>query len=325
MLLVRTYYQFKPLVPSGIRLAFRRWRAKRRKAAFAARWPINPAAADAPAHWRGWPDGEKFAFVLTHDVEGVRGLEQCRALAELELSYGVRSCFNFVPEGDYQVPADLRDFLSSNGFEVGVHDLKHDGKLYWSRDGFRRNAQSINQYLKEWGAVGFRSGFMHHNLDWIHDLQIRYDSSTFDTDPFEPQPDGVDTIFPFWVPRSSSALNVQPSTASEGYVELPYTLPQDFTLFLLLQEKGIDIWKTKLDWIAAHGGMAMVDVHPDYLDLKGGGIPDTSYSIARYRELLEYVQRAYAGKYWAALPRQVAEHVVAQASPKITLPVPISV
>jgi hypothetical protein len=25
--------------------------------------------------------------------------------------------------------------------------------------------------------------------------------STFDTDPFEPQPDGMGTIFPFWVPN----------------------------------------------------------------------------------------------------------------------------
>ena len=54
--------------------------------------------------------------------------------------------------------------------------------------------------MREWNAVGFRSGFMHHNLDWLHDLEVSYDSSTFDTDPFEPQPDGANTIFPFWVP-----------------------------------------------------------------------------------------------------------------------------
>ena len=36
-------------------------------------------------------------------------------------------------------------------------------------------------------------------------LNIAYDASTFDTDPFEPQPDGVNTIFPFWVPRRSES------------------------------------------------------------------------------------------------------------------------
>jgi len=40
---------------------------------------------------------------------------------------------------------------------------------------------------------------MFHNLKWIHDLNISYDASTFDTDPFEPQHDRAGTIFPFWV------------------------------------------------------------------------------------------------------------------------------
>ena len=58
----------------------------------------------------------------------------------------------------------------------------------------------INHYLREWNAVGFRSAFMLRNLDWLHQLDIEYDLSTFDTDPFEPQPEGRHTIFPFWVP-----------------------------------------------------------------------------------------------------------------------------
>ena len=119
------------------------------------------------------------------------------------MEFGFRSSFNFIPEGDYRVPAALRAWLTDRGFEVGVHDLHHDGKLYSSRDEFRRKAHRINSYLKEWNAVGFRSGFMLHNLNWIRDLDIQYDASTFDTDPFEPQPDGVDTIFPFWVSRPS--------------------------------------------------------------------------------------------------------------------------
>ena len=97
------------------------------------------------------------------------------------------------------------------------------------------------------GSVGFRSPSMYHNLELLHHLNIEYDASTFDTDPFEPQPDGMATIFPFWV----SSQDPQ-----KGYVELPYTLPQDFLLFVLLQEKNIDIWKKKLDWIVDHGGMA---------------------------------------------------------------------
>ena len=69
--------------------------------------------------------------------------------------------------------------------------------LYRFRRVLQQRASIINAYLKEWGAVGFRSPAMHHNLEWLQDLDIEYDASTFDTDPFEPQPDGVGTIFPF--------------------------------------------------------------------------------------------------------------------------------
>ena len=307
MFLFRTYYRFKPFVPGGIRLAFRRWRAQQRRRDFAAEWPIKQSTAARPAGWKDWPDGKKFALVLTHDVERTGGLEQSRALAEVERSRGFRSAFNFIPEGDYQVTPEFRQFLSGHGFEVGVHDLKHDGKLYWSREDFQRQARSINHYLREWKAVGFRSGFMHHNLDWLHDLDVLYDSSTFDTDPFEPQPDGVDTIFPFWVS----------SPGRPGYVELPYTLAQDFTLFLLLQETTIDIWKQKLDWVAAHGGMAMIDVHPDYVDLDGPGRPGVSYPVRYYAELLDYVREKYAGQFWPALPREVAEHAKQCLAPHV--------
>ena len=119
------------------------------------------------------------------------------------MELGFRSSFNFVPEGDYRVSKELRDWLTGNGFEVAVHDIHHDGKLFRSHKDFADRAPLINHYLKEWDTVGFRSAFMMRRLNWLHDLDIVYDMSTFDTDPFEPQPDGVNTIFPFWVPRRS--------------------------------------------------------------------------------------------------------------------------
>jgi hypothetical protein len=30
-------------------------------------WPIMPGSEKPPEDWPGWPDGKKFAFVLTHD------------------------------------------------------------------------------------------------------------------------------------------------------------------------------------------------------------------------------------------------------------------
>lgn len=305
MLRNRVYFLLKPFIPRSVRLGIRRWISVRKRVRTQDVWPIMPGSERAPIGWPGWPGGKKFALVLTHDVEGPPGLANCRQLMTLERELGFRSSFNFVPEGSYQVSAGLREELVGNGFEVGVHDLRHDGRLYTSRSEFSRGAVRINHYVKEWGASGFRSGFMLHQLDWLHDLDVQYDSSTFDTDPFEPQPEGRHTIFPFWVSRPF------PLNSAAGYIELPYTLPQDSTLFLLLREKTIDIWLRKLDWIAQHGGMALIDTHPDYMSWDGEKLRADQYSADLYREFLNYVRSKYADAYWPALPREVAAYVKA--------------
>ena len=296
MLLNRLYYGLKPCLPWRLRLALRRLSARRRWRIHRHDWPIHPDAVEVPANWPGWPDGKKFAFVLTHDVEGPEGVAKCRDLMQQELKLGFRSSFNLVPEGSYIVPSELRAELTGNGFEVGVHDLYHDGKLYWSRRAFNENAGRINRYLKEWNAEGFRAAFMLHDLKWLHKLQLRYDASTFDHDPFEPQPEGVHTIFPFWVPGKTGG----------GYVELPYTLPQDYLLYVVLRETTTDIWKRKLDWVAAHGGMVLFDVHPDYINFGDAPCAAHEFPLRYYTDLLTYVSTRYAGQYWQALPREVA-------------------
>jgi hypothetical protein len=245
-----------------------------------------------------WPDRKQFALVLTHDVDSARGLSRCRALMQLEMQAGFRSVFNFVPEERYLVPVDLRRELQASGFEVGVHGLTHDGRLFESEHTFNERAARINSYLSEWGAAGFRAPAMHHNLEWISRLNIAHDMSTFDTDVFEPQPDGVGTIFPFVYAGGGGR-----------YVELPYTLPQDFTLFVLMREPSIDIWVRKLDWVAENGGMALVNSHPDYMRFDGARPGYDEYPARRYQELLEHVRKYHDGRFWHALPCEVAAHV----------------
>jgi glycosyltransferase involved in cell wall biosynthesis len=234
-------------------------------------------------------------MVLTHDVEGGRGLGRVEQLMNLEAEHGFRSSFNFVPEGNYRVPESLRQRLQKAGFEVGIHGLEHDGKLYNSKAQFARKAAGINNYIRQWKVRGFRSPLMQHRLSWLHQLHIDYDCSTFDTDPFEPEPDGAGTIFPFWVPGPNGG----------GYVELPYSLVQDFTLFVLFRETDIELWKKKLDWIAARGGMALLTTHPDYMSFDGRPARD-EYAVARYQELLRYVREKYNGLCWEATPGEVA-------------------
>jgi len=110
----------------------------------------------------------------------------------------------------------------------------------------------------------------------------------------------VTTIFPFWVPGN---------TRRGGYVEMPYTLSQDSTLFVILRHNNIDLWKRKLDWVADHGGMALVNVHPDYMRFGQSRPKLGEYPAALYEQLLDYVDDVYRGEFWHALPRDVARYV----------------
>jgi hypothetical protein len=292
------FYFLKPFVPRWLQIALRNNWVLRKKSLCANIWPIDEMAGKPPKVWLGWPEGKRFALALTHDVETAKGMEKCLRLVRLEENLGFRSCFNFVAE-DYRVSGRLRENLIERGFEVGVHGLRHNGNPFRSQKVFQDYAGRINRYLREWDAVGHRCPSMYHDLDLIGELEVKYDSSTFDTDPFEPQPDGAGTIFPFWVARHSGR---------GGYVELPYTLPQDFTLFILMKERGIDIWKKKLDWIAKKGGLAMMIVHPDYMNFDGGAARLEEFPADHYVEFLEYVKNNFGGQYWHALPRDIADY-----------------
>ena len=296
MLVNRAYYRVKPLIPRRLQIAVRRWVAARKRSLYRDVWPIDPKAGGASQARCRWPEGKKFALVLTHDVETNKGQEKCREIMLLEKGLGFQSCFNFVARR-YEVSRELRHHLIENGFEVGVHGLYHDGRLFESKKIFEKRAILINQYIKEWGSVGFTSPSMHRNPDWIHDLNVEYAQSTFDTDPFEPDPGGQGRIFPFWVNGRGAGI---------GYVEQPYTLPQDFTLYILLREKNIEIWGKKLDWIADRGGMALLDTHPDYMNCNGKGCGFEEYPMDFYKRFLEYVRVKYEGEYWNPLPREMA-------------------
>lgn len=296
--LAKCYYSVKPFIPRRLQIMLRRYVAYRTRHLNMNVWPIDPGAGASPPGWQGWPEGKRFALVLTHDVDTQRGHDRCLQLMKLEQEAGVRSSFNFVAE-EYAVSEEIRSHLEMGGFEVGVHGLRHNSSLFNNKDEFLRQSVRINYYLNDWGAVGFRSPCMYHNLQLMHNLNITYDASTFDTDPFEPQPDGFSTIFPFFVAGNGDG--------QKGYVELPYTLPQDFTLFILFKERNLEIWKRKLDWVVAHGGMALFNTHPDYMSFDGRPTAFDEYPAGLYQEFLQYIVERYHGQYWQALPKEVAE------------------
>ena len=274
-----------------------------KRAKYSAIWPIDSEAGIPPEGWQGWPEGKKFALILSHDVDTKKGYNQVERLIQIEERHGFRSTFNFVPERYGQVSLDLINKIKARGFGVGVHGLHHDGKLFSSKRVFDERAKKINTYLEQWDVNGFTSPAMHRNFDWMHVLEVNHCISTFDTDPFEPQPDAARTIFPFYV---------QNGAPENGWLELPYTLPQDFTLFILMQEKNITIWKDKLDWIASKGGMALLNSHPDYMNFNGNRLGREEYSVTLYEDFLRYIKEKHRDTFWHALPAELTDFVLRQ-------------
>ena len=284
----RAYYRLRPFIPLGLRQRLQ----KGRKVKVDEDWYLpsefmRALVREVEEHGEPltvihpWPGGASFAFVLTHDVETRAGLQNIERIAKLEESLGFRSSWNIIPY-KYEIDTSLIRDLRSRGFEIGIHGYNHDGKLFWSRKTFEQRAVAINTAIHKYDAVGFRAPMVHRNLEWLQHLDIRYDASCFDIDPFQAMPGGVGSIWPFVCGK---------------YVELPYTLPQDHTLFIALGERDCRIWQDKLDYIARKSGMALMLTHPDYLTS-----PDR---LDLYRNFLAYV-KGLGRECWHALPGDVA-------------------
>ncbi len=292
----RLYYQVKPMIPRHLGILLRQHYRQHQEMQFALAWPIEDRYArfqfnclthvlgqrglDSAHFVNFWPENHSFALVLTHDVETEQGFAFVEAIADLEERLGFRSVFNFVPER-YPIDHGLLSTLRQRGFEIGVHGLKHDGKLFSSQQIFRQRAAKINRYLHAWEAVGFRAPYMHRNPQWLQMLNVEYDSSFFDTDPYEPMPGGTMSVWPFLL---------------GSFVELPYTLVQDHTLMVVLNERTPRLWLDKVAFVEHWNGMALVNVHPDYLQK-----PER---LAIYEDFLQAMTERK--NYWHALPRSVA-------------------
>ena len=290
------YYDLKPWLPRPVTRAMRQlyqpvskrkfplgWPAEERYALFL--WEIckqvlTIAGKSKLPFLPFWPKGNRFAFVLTHDIETGYGQSFVRKVADLEESLGFRSSFNFVPER-YPLDQSIINELKERGFEVGIHGLKHDGKLFRSRSEFDRRAKAINQYIKSFDAAGFRAPLTHRHPEWMQALDIEYDLSFFDTDPYEPISGGTMSLWPFFMGH---------------FVELPYTLVQDYTLTSVLGETSPKIWIEKVGLIKKYHGMALINSHPDYLTKK------STWDV--YCEFLTTMKKDSC--YWHALPQETA-------------------
>jgi hypothetical protein len=262
-LALRAYYRVRPVLPRALQIALRRAYSRVQARTSFPRWPAETALHDLYERLLGlaasvageplpsiapWPAGKAWALVLTHDVETRQGYEHIHLLRDAELTAGCRSSWNLVPRRytvDDAVVADLRE----RGFEVGVHGLYHDGRDLESRALLEERLPEIRSWAERWQATGFRSPATHRRWEWMPLLGFDHDSSYPDSDPFEPQAGGCCTWLPFPI---------------DGTVELPITLPQDHTLFVILR-RDESLWLEKTDFLRRRGGMALLITHPDYM------------------------------------------------------------
>jgi len=230
-----------------------------------------------------WPDGAANCLIMTHDVETLQGRNFTSQLMDLDDSYGFKSSFQVIPEKRYEVPDNYVHEIRNRGFEFNIHDLNHDGRLYRGRREFLRRAGKINGYVRRYNARGFRAGSMYRHQDWYDAFEFSYDMSVPNVAHLDATRGGCCTVMPYFVGK---------------ILELPAVTSQDYSLFHILNDYSIDLWKQQLALIRRRNGLMSFITHPDYL------IERRARKV--YESLLNYLrQMMNREKIWAALPRDV--------------------
>jgi peptidoglycan/xylan/chitin deacetylase (PgdA/CDA1 family) len=294
---MRAYYLIKCLIPRALRHRLNSAAVRARKRTAFPGWPCESALCELRRDWLRdaletvgandgwhigfWPHGARCCIVLTHDVESTKGFGRIERMADLEERHGFRSAWN-LPLAQYPIDWKRVEQLRARGFEFGAHGLSHDGRLFRSERDFAQLAPILERLAAEHCLRGFRAPSTLRNVHAIGTMDFDFDSSFADTDPYEPQPGGTCSLFPFFLSR---------------LVELPYTLPQDHTMVHILRRSPLPLWTMKAKWIAALGGMILTLIHPDYC---GEG----AY-LEAYEDLLRRFEEIEGA--WRALPSGVAQ------------------
>jgi hypothetical protein len=262
----RIYYFLRPALPVSVRKHLQKLHLKGWQNIPFPRWPVDSTVDDLfeqlmllslkanrvkriPFIWF-WPDGASSCAVLTHDVETTLGRDFSATVMDIDDKFGLKASFYVVPERRYEVPASYLDSITKRGFEVGVQDLNHDGHLYQDRQQFIERVAKINAYGRQWGASGFRAAVLYRRQEWFADLDFAYDMSVPNVAHLEPQQGGCCTVMPYFVGK---------------VLELPVTATQDYSLFHILNDYSIDLWKRQIELIMGKHGLIAFIIHPDYI------------------------------------------------------------
>jgi hypothetical protein len=295
----KCYYSFRRFLPFPIRRQLQRIYFQDWKEISFPAWPVDftvdnlhneflrlcmeaSGVKRLPFIWF-WPEGAASCLIVTHDVETRAGRDFTFRLMDLDDSYGLKAAYQVIPEKRYEVPDEYVRGIRSRGCEFNIHDLNHDGRLYLERTEFAHRAASINAYLHRYNAKGFRAGAMYRKQDWYDLFEFSYDMSVPNVAHLEPLRGGCCTVMPYFIGK---------------IVELPLTTSQDYSLFHILNDYSIDLWKQQFALIRERNGLISFLTHPDYLEERR----------ARdvYESLLGYIRQMVAcEKLWVTVPGDV--------------------
>lgn len=310
-ILKRLYYVLRPYLGLKARRAVQRFKARNWPALPFPHWPVDTSVKSlsddlmllsmraqgidrVPFIWF-WPKGAEACVTMTHDVETQHGVDQSESLMDLNDEFGIKASFQIVPERRYPVAADYLESLRSRGFEICVQDLNHDGLLYENKSQFLDRVERINQYGREWGARGFRAAILYRRPEWFDALDFSFDMSIPNVGHLDPQRGGCCAVMPYFI---------------GDILELPVTTVQDYTLYHILGEQTIDLWKRQTEIISSKNGLISFIVHPDYLSEPRLG--------EMYRELLQYLTAMrQEHNLWIATPSQIDDWWRARSQMKI--------
>ena len=295
----KLYYYLRPFTNQRVRKQVQKFHARNWKKRPFPQWPIDTTVENVfervlllsmkargleniPFVWF-WPNGASGCLTMTHDVETRAGRDFCTTLMDVDDAFGIKAAFGIVPEERYEVSANLLDTMRSRGFEVVIQDLNHDGRLFDDKQEFLRRAKLINQYGREFGAKGFRAAVLYRKPEWYDAFDFEFDMSFPNVAPLDPQQGGCCTVMPFFIGKM---------------LELPVTTVQDYTLFHVLNERSIELWKSQIDLVLKKNGLLSFIVHPDYV-LQ----PDM---LSVYKHLLHQLQGLRdKTAIWCALPSEI--------------------
>lgn len=260
------YYAVRPLLPVAVRKHLQQIRLANWSQLRFPHWPVDRTVDglmeqllllamraqnvdQIPFIWF-WPEGASSCAVMTHDVETAAGVELCRMLMDMNESFGISASFQVIPEERYQVTQTYLDSLRERGFEVAVHDLNHDGRLFHDRKCFSERVAKINAYGKQFRTTGFRAGVLYRNQMWYDLLDFEYDMSVPNVAHLDPQRGGCCTVMPYFVGK---------------VLEIPVTMTQDYSLFHILKDYSTTLWEQQIELIMEKHGLINMIAHPDYL------------------------------------------------------------